>query len=100
MSDDAVREGLDKIRSLLNPERSVVAFVGAGMSVSSGLPSWANLLQRVTEKLESALPEDELREFLKRADPSSVVDLYTQHFGRDQTVRLFSDAVGSPSAPS
>jgi hypothetical protein len=100
MSDAVVREGLQKISSLLQSERAVVVFVGAGMSVRSGLPTWSDLVRHLTENLESVLPDDEMQEFLKRAEPASVIDLYAQHFGRDEVVKMLSGALLGPIVPS
>jgi NAD-dependent SIR2 family protein deacetylase len=98
---------------------NAVAFVGAGMSISSGGPSWRDLIEKMLSELDidlgydssyaqllaavsgDASAEARLRElYLAQHNPLVVAQLYEKTFGRHGIINLLRASLETLGAPT
>ncbi|MFH0822368.1 MAG: SIR2 family protein, partial [Pseudomonadota bacterium] len=78
--------------------KKLIVVVGAGASISAGLPSWNELVAPMRPEL--GLPKESEKQDPRLLDPLYVAEMYEQKLGRASLLRKVLDSIGRVTTPS
>ena len=84
---------LDRITSEVQRNNAIL-FVGAGISVGSGLPSWLELMRPLADELGKKLPPSH---FLNGTVLLDIAESFERERGRNALVRYLKDSLNKPN---
>src|SRR5688500_2631802 len=73
----------------------LVPFVGAGISIAAGVPSWSELLQKHLKLTRTYLGDEDLRN-----DPLTMAEIASQRIGATQVQATLRALLGRASVPT